>query len=71
MTTGWYLPALDLVRRISASDKRSSFVGSHFVYEDVSGRGVTADEHQLAETGQEFYIINNVPIEKDGAEFAS
>jgi len=24
-----------LVRRIAANDKRSSFVGSHFVYEDV------------------------------------
>ena len=25
-----YLPALDLVKRISAGDKRTSFVGSHF-----------------------------------------
>jgi hypothetical protein len=32
-----YLPGLDLVRRISAGDKRTSFVGSHFFYEDVSG----------------------------------
>ncbi len=27
-----YLPALDLVKRISAGDKRTSFVGSHFFY---------------------------------------
>ena len=26
-----YLPALDLVKRIAASDRRTSFVGSHFV----------------------------------------
>ena len=29
-----YLPALDLVKRISAGDKRTSFVGSHYFYED-------------------------------------
>src|SRR5690606_16588847 len=33
-----YLPALDLVKRIAASDKRTSFVGSDFYYEDVSGQ---------------------------------
>jgi hypothetical protein len=33
-----YLPDLDLVKRIAAGDERTSFVGSHFVYEDVSGR---------------------------------
>ncbi|HQL41704.1 MAG TPA: outer membrane lipoprotein-sorting protein, partial [Candidatus Omnitrophota bacterium] len=38
-----YLPALDLVKRVAATDKRSSFAGSHFVYEDVSGRGVGLD----------------------------
>ena len=66
-----YLPALDLVRRIAASDKRSSFVGSHFVYEDVSGRGVTADDHELIETTDEFYVVNNTPKETSGVEFAS
>ena len=33
-----YLPALDLEKRIATSDNRSSFVGSDFFYEDVSGR---------------------------------
>ena len=32
-----YLPGLDLVKRISAGDKRTSFVGAHYFYEDVSG----------------------------------
>ena len=32
-----YLPALDLDKRIAAGDKRTSFVGSDFLYEDVSG----------------------------------
>ena len=45
-----YLPALDLVKRIAGSDKRTSFVGSHFLYEDVSGRSVKEDIHELVET---------------------
>ncbi|MFQ6079207.1 MAG: outer membrane lipoprotein-sorting protein, partial [Thermodesulfobacteriota bacterium] len=35
-----FIPAVNLVRRIAANDKRSSFVGSDFTYEDVSGRDV-------------------------------
>jgi len=65
-----YLPALDLVRRIAAGDKRSSFVGSHFVYEDVSGRGVTADSHQIIEETEEYYKIRNTPLDPQGMEFA-
>ncbi len=65
-----YLPALDLVRRVAASDKRSSFVGSHFVYEDVSGRSLEADEHELVETTEEQYKIKNTPKDKDLVEFS-
>lgn len=66
-----YLPALDLVRRIAASDKRSSFVGSHFVYEDVSGRGVDTDSHELLDSSGDLYKIKNIPKETKGVEFAS
>ena len=52
-----YLPALDLVRRVSASDKRSSFVGSHFAYEEISGRGTEEDEHTLL--GEEDGILQD------------
>ena len=65
-----YLPALDLVRRIAASDKRSSFVGSHFVYEDVSGRGIEADEHELIGTEDGYFKVKNTPKEESGVEFA-
>ncbi len=65
-----YLPALDLVKRIAAGDKRSSFAGSHFVYEDVSGRGIEADRHELVETTEKFYKLKNVPIDTRGVEFA-
>ena len=42
-----FIPAINLVRRIAADDARSSFVGSDFSYEDVSGRDVSADEHEI------------------------
>ena len=66
-----YLPALDLVKRIAASDKRTSFVGSHFVYEDVSGRSITEDTHTLEETTDTHYVLKNVPKDPNSVEFAS
>lgn len=65
-----YLPALDLVNRIAASDKRSSFVGSHFVYEDVSGRGIEQDVHELLVRTEEYYLIRNTPKQSKEVEFA-
>ena len=65
-----YLPALSLVKRIAASDKRTSFVGSHFLYEDVSGRSLEEDTHELIETTDELYIVKNVPKKPDSVEFS-
>jgi len=65
-----YLPALDLVKRIAASDKRTSFVGSHFFYEDVSGRNPSDDNHVLEEETDNFYVIKSTPKNKDNVEFA-
>lgn len=60
-----YLPALDLVKRISSGDKRTSFAGSHFLYEDISGRSTDSDLHELIEETPTHYIIKNVPKDKD------
>ncbi|MEX0386401.1 outer membrane lipoprotein-sorting protein [Spiribacter onubensis] len=65
-----YLPALDLVKRIAAGDKRTSFVGSHFFYEDISGRGTEEDEHSLIDTTDEYYVIESTPKDPDQVEFA-
>lgn len=65
-----YLPALDLVKRIAASDERTSFVGSHFFYEDVSGRGPEEDSHELLEVTDSYFVIKSTPKEKAGVEFA-
>lgn len=64
-----YMPGLDLVKRIAASDKRTSFVGSHFLYEDVSGRSIELDEHQLIKTTEDYFIIKNTPKKPDLVEF--
>jgi outer membrane lipoprotein-sorting protein len=66
-----YLPALDLVKRIAASDKRTSFVGSNYLYEDVSGRGIDEDIHELIETTHEYYIIKSTPKKPEEVEFSS
>jgi len=65
----FYLPALDLVKRVAASDERTSFVGSDFFYEDVSGRGVEEDEHELVETTETYYKIRNTPKNPKAVEF--
>ncbi len=60
-----FIPAVDLIRRIAAEDKYSSFVGSDFSHGDVSGRNVAEDSHSL--TGEEklgereVFVIESVP----------
>ena len=65
-----YLPGLDLVKRIAASDKRTSFVGSDFLYEDVSGRNLTEDIHELIETTDKYFVVKSVPKKPDTVEFS-
>jgi outer membrane lipoprotein-sorting protein len=65
-----YVPAVDLVKQISADDKNSSFVGSDFSYEDVSGRHWSEDRHSLlsdSETidGREAWLISSVPVKDE------
>ena len=66
-----YLPGLDLVKRISAGDKRTSFVGAHYFYEDVSGRRPSEDSHELVETTDEYYVLKHVPLDPSSVDFAS
>lgn len=66
-----YLPALDLVKRISAGDKRTSFVGTHFFYEDISGRGLHEDHHKLVQTTDKHYVIEAKPKKRGDVEFSS
>ncbi len=65
-----YLPALDLVKRISAGDKRTSFVGAHFYYEDVSGRNPAEDNFTLLSEQDESYLIKAEPKDPSSVEYA-
>lgn len=65
-----YLPGLDLVKRIAATDKRTSFVGSDFLYEDISGRNLDADKHELVDSDENYYIVKNTPLTPEKVEFA-
>ncbi len=63
-----FIPAINLVRRIVANDKRSSFVGSDFTYEDVSGRDIEADTHKVLKeevlNERECFVIESIPTEE-------
>jgi len=69
-----FLPALNMVRRIAANDKRSSFVGSDFSYEDISGREVGEDTHMLLReetlNGRPVFIIRSVPKDERSVDFS-
>ncbi|NOX97610.1 MAG: outer membrane lipoprotein-sorting protein [Nitrospirae bacterium] len=60
-----FIPAINLVKRIAANDKYSSFVGSDFTYEDISGRKPTEDTHTLLRqeklNGKESFVIESIP----------
>ncbi len=60
-----YVPAIKMVRRIAAEDKASSFVGSDFTYEDVSGRDLEDDTHELIKedvlNGRDCYVVKSTP----------
>ena len=62
-----FVPAVDLIRRIAADDKRSSFVGSDFTYEDVSGRDVASDTYSLLRSekleNRDCFVIESIPKE--------
>lgn len=65
-----YLPALDLEKRISSADKRTSFAGSDFFYEDVSGRSLDLDTHSLQQTTDKFYVLEHKPKDAGSVEFS-
>ena len=60
-----FIPAVGMVRRLAARDNRSSFIGSDFTYEDLSGRDVSADTHdRVGEKkigNRDCYLIRSVP----------
>ena len=67
-----FIPAIDLVKRIAANDKFSSFVGSDFTYEDISGRNPDEDTHAFLRKdkldGKDCFVVESTP--KQPSEYA-
>lgn len=64
-----FLPAMDLVKRLASSDKRSSFAGSQFFYEDITGRYPSEDIHNYEGEADGNYIIKSSPKDAGDVEF--
>ncbi len=64
-----FIPALNMVRRVAAQDRASSFVGSDFTYEDISGRDIDEDRHELLReenlNGVDCFVIKSRPVNAD------
>lgn len=60
-----FIPAITMIRKIAASDEHSSFVGSDFTYEDISGRDLPVDDHTLLKEekvdGADCWVIQSTP----------
>ncbi|MBF0569060.1 MAG: outer membrane lipoprotein-sorting protein [Nitrospirae bacterium] len=60
-----FIPSVNMVRRIAASDKTSSFVGSDFTYEDVSGRNLRDDGYELVKEekngDKDCFVLKSTP----------
>ena len=69
-----YVPAIKLVRRIAANDKRSSFAGSDFSYEDISGREPEEDTHKLVREervgARTAWVVESTPKDAGSVDFS-
>jgi hypothetical protein len=69
-----YIPAIHMTKRIAADDSNSSFVGSDFTYEDVSGRSFAQDEHQYLRTEKlgevQSDLVKNIAKDPKASGFA-
>ncbi|MBI2890259.1 MAG: outer membrane lipoprotein-sorting protein [Nitrospirae bacterium] len=62
-----HIPAIHLTTRVAAKDRQSSFVGSDFTYEDISGRDVGLDRYELLREeslgDKACYVVESTPKE--------
>ncbi len=67
-----YLPALKKTRRLVASDKKSSFVGTDFSYGDVIGHKVEDWNHKLLKEesvdGKPCFVVESLPKSPEVAQ---
>ncbi len=60
-----YLPALKRVRRIAASARNKSFMGTEFTYSDMSSRNIDEDTYTILReetyNGHDCYVVESIP----------
>jgi len=64
-----YMPALKKIRRIAGESKNEYFMGTDFTYDDMGGRNIDEDGHNLLgkekPDGTECYKIESIPKDKN------
>ena len=58
-----YLPAYKRVNRISGAQRKGSFVGSDFTYEDMEIRQAAEGKHTLVEENADVWVIETIPTD--------
>ena len=65
-----YLPALKRVKRIAASNKNDSFMGSDFTYDDMGARNPAKDIHTIIKeeviNNTDCYVVQSIPVKQEG-----
>ena len=69
-----YLPAMKKVRRLVASNKRDSFVGTDFSYGDIIGHKVGDWTHRLVKEeradGKDCFVVESLPKNSEVADIS-
>lgn len=65
-----YLSSLKRTRRIAGAQKRTSFMGSEFTYEDLERKKVDDYEHKLLREDENFYVVESVPKDKSKSQYS-
>lgn len=64
-----YLPALKKIKRIAGESKNNYFMGTDFTYDDMGGREVDEDTHELLGQdeidGINCYKVQSIPVDKN------
>ncbi len=64
-----YLPSLRRVKRISGSNKRSSFMGSEFSYEDLIQEDIDKFTYSLRSEDEKYWILERFPKNKNSGYY--
>ena len=65
------LEKLDLIKRIADTDKRTSFAGTDVFYEDLSGRHLDDDTHELVDETKNYWVVKSTPVKDTGSDLAA